>query len=319
MIGIATFGQDFGTLQNPDSDVSKAYRRLFAVRGRVRKSIVRGVLALILPAMVVRSLPDPEKDEIEAANKIIRAFCWHAIEEAKKKAVSPDTTPGVDILSIAAQSNVFTDEDLADQLMTFLIAGHETSALSLSWTVYLLCKHRDVQARLRKEIQGAFTALSTEKRAEMSLLDLPYLRAVTEESLRVMPPVPMVTRQNIETLSIRGQRIPTRTFFTVSPWIINRSPQIWGLDSTEFDPERWMATKGGAAKASDSLTFLHGSRACIGQGFAKAELAALLAGLVASFDLKLNVPEKDAEMEFGFLTLRPRGGLMVRMEKVNGA
>lgn len=107
----------------------------------------------------------------------------------------------------------------------------------------------------------------------------------------------------------------------MSPWAANRSTADWGADAGEFNPERWMESDTAAkdaAKPSSLLTFLHGPRSCIGQGFARAELAVLLAGIVGSFELELAGRVGDVREKFGFITVKPAGGLRVRVKRLEG-
>ena len=330
IISVATFGGDFGTLGNPDSELSKSYHRLFAPRQR---RDMRSILAVILPLKILQALPLRRNTLIRTENKTIREFCRQSIKQATEQLVNPEIPTGVNILSVALRSQGFSDDDLVDQLMTFLVAGHETTAQSLSWTIYLLCKHPQVQARLRSEIQACSPSslVARDHKSETLQPDtLPYLQAVCNESLRLIPVIPIITRQAAETTTILSQPIPAGTVVIMSPWAINRSPLFWGDDAAEFNPDRWLCAttadnNSNLAKTSSSsspgsnlgfLTFSHGPRACIGQGFARAELAILLAGLVQNFELRLAHSAEDTEPEFGFISVKPAGGLMVRMKKI---
>ena len=136
-----------------------------------------------------------------------------------------------------------------------------------------------------------------------------------------MPVIPMVYRQAAEPTSILGQYIPKGTVLAISPWAANRSTEEWGEDAEEFNPERWMLSDSGskhAAKTSELLTFLHGPRSCIGQGLARAELAVLLAGIIGSFELELAGRTEDVREEFGFISVKPAGGLRVRARRLDG-
>ena len=119
----------------------------------------------------------------------------------------------MDILSVALESGGFTDENLIDQLMTFLAAGHETTASAMTWATYLLAKHPEVQARLRAEIRENLPSIS-DTATTVSSLDidrLPYLSAFCSEVLRYLSPVPLTVRVAARDTSIQGQFIPQGT------------------------------------------------------------------------------------------------------------
>jgi cytochrome P450 len=225
-----------------------------------------------------------------------------------------------DILSVALSSGGFSDEDLVNQLMTFLAAGHETTASALSWAVYLLCKHPDVQARLREELRAELPAFSTLNTISAAQIDrLPYLHAVLNEVMRLFPPVPLTMRKSATDTTIQSHFIPAGTTILICPWAINTSAALWGDNARDFVPERWLApgcaNTGGAESNYAVTTFLHGPRSCIGKDFARAEFACLVASLVGRFDMELEDKEWVLQIQGG-ITARPKGGLRVRVRHV---
>ncbi|KAL8786518.1 MAG: hypothetical protein Q9213_002745 [Squamulea squamosa] len=237
----------------------------------------------------------------------------------------PDPTKtDVTILSVALRSrSLFNDDDLIDQLMTFLVAGHETTAQFLSWALYHLCKQPLLQTRLREEIRSHLPSPSctgTEGLRAEYINSLPFLQAICNEILRLMPVIPMVYRQAAGSTTLLGKTIPKGTMIAISPWAFNRSTSLWGPDAHIFLPERWLedgATERGI-RTDNLLTFLHGPRACIGQEFARAELAVLLAGIVGSFELGLVDGTEDVKEVFGLITVKPAGGLRLKVKRVKG-
>jgi cytochrome P450 len=127
----------------------------------------------------------------------------------------------------------------------------------------------------------------------------------------------MTMRQALCDTRIGDQFIPKGTDIIVSIWYINRSPKIWGPNAAEFLPERWITdgkpnTNGGAASNYDFLTFLHGPRSCIGQGFAKAEMRCLLAVMVRSFSWTLAMDDA-LVMPRGVITIKPENGMHLEL------
>jgi cytochrome P450 len=219
-----------------------------------------------------------------------------------------DTT---DILSVAIESGGFTDDDLVNQLMTFLIAGHETTASALSWAICMLCKHPKIQTRLRDEIRSAIP----DPRSPQAIVsandidNLTYLNAVCNEVLRLYPGVPITLRVAATDTSLLGHFIPKGTSFYISPWATNANKELWGDDAAEFNPERWIgsgkANTGGAENNYSFLTFLQGPRSCIGQGFAKGEFACLLAAWAGVFETRFAKEDYEISVRSG-ITPRPK-------------
>ena len=251
---------------------------------------------------------------------------------------------GLDILTVAIASNAFTDEDLVDQMMTFLAAGHETTASGLTWAVYLLAKHPEMQRRLRDEVhasqlpslvedppQSSSSSANCSVTAE-SLDQLPYLNAFCRETLRLFPPVALTIRTANKDTDICGHLIPKGTTIVLPPWAVNTSRKLWGSDAREFSPERWMVRTAPGAnddKNDDDddyvggqrgmktgnfsmLTFLHGPRSCIGQTFAVGELRCLLAAWVGAFETVL-ADEGFVPVIRGGISTKLQNGLHVRL------
>lgn len=319
IISVATFGGDFGTIHDPDTELSKAYGRLFAPK---QKRDLRSTLAIFLPRRVLQALPLQRNENIRLSNAAIRDFCRQSIRREKAKLAKPGGIQSVNIISVALRSQEFDEDGLIDQLMTFLVAGHETTSHSLSWAIYYLCKHPHKQTRLRSELQGHIPSFGTDDTFDSIDVDgLSYLQAVCNETLRLMPVIPMTYRQAAETTSILGYHIPARTVLVVSPYANNRSQDRWGKEANIFDPGRWLGENMAAEEAPKSKygfsTFSHGPRACIGQGFARAELAVLLAGIIANFEVALHGQPSEEIVSFGLITLKPAGGLKVNLKKLD--
>ena len=219
-----------------------------------------------------------------------------------------------DILEVAFRSGGFTDEELVNQLMTFLAAGHETTASALTWTIYLLCKYPDVQVRLREEI----LSLNTDKEAMPELDDLPFLAAVINETLRLFPPVSLTVRECVKDTVVAGELIPKGTAVMLPPWAVNAAIDSWGEDALEFVPERWLEGSIGHESRSNFsfMTFLHGPRSCIGERFARAELAYLVIAWVTAFDTQL-ADQNFVPQVGGGITAKPKGGLHVKVRPLN--
>jgi cytochrome P450 len=327
IIGATGLGRDFGAIKDPDNDLAKTYNLLVKVTPGAQ---LLAALQLVIPGWIVNLLPVKRNSTVQEASDALRSVCRELIAEKKQK-LANKTLEDVDILSVALASGGFNDEDLVSQLMTFLAAGHETTAMAMTWMVYMLCLHPEVQDRLRDEVRSRLPALDDESTA-VSALDIdhmPYLKAVCNESLRYCPPAPVSARVSAVDTTICGQHVPRGTRVLIVPQAINRSRALWGPDAEKFNPDRWLpyfdGDKGAASGHATSnyafLTFFHGPRSCIAQGFVKAEIACLLAVWVGRFRFELNNEDEYDEDNMkvrGIFTARPQNGLWVKVTVLDG-
>jgi len=323
MIGVAGLGRDFGAIKDPNNHLSQTYQSLLKPSAQGQ---ILGLLSLFVPGWLLEALPVKRNHDIHHAVRIVRTICADLIAAAKTK-LARNEESGLDIVSVALQSGGFTDENLVDQMMTFLLAGHETTASSMTWACYLLAKHPDVQKRLREEIHANLPPLSDSRPITSQDIDsLPYLTAVTQEILRYFAPVQLTWRDAAKNTSIQGEFIPKGTRILIVPWAINKSVEMWGDDALEFNPERWLkeegkGASGGATSNYAFMTFLAGPRGCIGRKFAEAEFACLLASWVGRFKMELGDEgvrdEKKLDIKGG-ITAKPEKGMWIKLEVVDG-
>jgi len=307
---------------------SRATLDIIGVFKPSRQAAILGLLNIFLPGWFVKNLPVKRNGEIEEAAGIIRETCRHLIR-AKKDKLDRKELHDIDILSVAIESGGFSEEKLIDQLMTFLAAGHETTATAITWAIYMLCRNLDMQTRLRNEIREKLPSVRENETVTSADIDrMPYLNAVCNEVLRYFPPVPLTLRDAACDTVILGHKIPKGTRVMLIPWAIHKNEALWGPDAGVFNPDRWLpseknphSSNGGAASAYSYMTFIHGPRSCIGQGFAKAEFACLLAAWIGRFEFELNdereLDEKNVVIKGG-VTARPAKGLYVKTRVVGG-
>ncbi|KAI1170549.1 cytochrome P450 [Nemania sp. FL0916] len=326
IIGVAGLGHDFGAIKDENSVLNETYRKLFQPS---RAAQLMGILSMFIPDWILTRLPVQHNDNIKTSANYIRSVCRDLVRGKKEKSVAGANT-GHDILSVALESGGFSEEDLVDQLMTFLAAGHETTASAMTWAIYMLSRYPEMQDRLRKEIRDSLPSLDSD--ADITSLDIdhmPYLNAVCNEVLRYYAPVPLTLRDTAQETEIMGHKIPKGVRVILAPWATNFDKTLWGPDAHEFNPDRWLPTgtddkraaSGGATSNYAFMTFLHGPRSCIGQAFAKAEFACILAGWVGRFAFELEnkeeMDEKNLEIKGG-ITARPVRGMHVHATIVDG-
>ena len=144
------------------------------------------------------------------------------------------------LLTAQDEADALTDTQVRDHTMTFIAAGHETTANALSWTFYLLSEHPEVREKLLTELR---TVLGGQAPTLEDLPQLPYLEWVLNESMRLYPPAWTQGRRSIEAFELDGVQLPTGTMLMFSQWVIYRLPEIWG-DAEVFRPERWDPVNG---------------------------------------------------------------------------
>lgn len=197
-----------------------------------------------------------------------------------------------------------TDAQLRDEVMTIFLAGHETTANNLAWTMRLLGEHPEVEAKLVAEssavLAGAPAAMETIHR-------MPYSLNVIRESLRLYPPVWSLGRLVLEDEVVDGYLLPKGSLVFISPWAIHRLPEFWP-EPEKFDPDRWL-TDDPRRLHGAYLPFSLGQRKCIGDQFAQAEAQLVLTTVLQRAKLEL-VPGQDFTPE-PVITLRPKHGVKV--------
>ena len=195
-----------------------------------------------------------------------------------------------------------SDDEVRDQILIFLLAGHETTSTSLTFAFHLLGRHPDVQEKVREEVrqvlgEGAPTATQVHTQ-------LPYTSAVLKEAMRLYPAVPINGRLVVEDAEVDGHQIPAGSDFLVSTWTIHRRPDLYP-DPLTFDPTRFLPENDRGRGRYDWLPFGAGPRACIGQHFSMLESVAALATLVRDFEFTAPAGSSDHLPVSSALTLFP--------------
>jgi cytochrome P450 len=196
----------------------------------------------------------------------------------------------------------------ADNAMTFYLAGHETTANALTWTVYLLSEQPDLQEQVAAESAKALAAGEGPNLPDR----LPLLRMVLEESLRLYPPAPRFDRQAVAADRLGEEEVGPGDIVSIWPWLLHRHQALWERPD-EFDPYRFLPERRGGRHRFQYLPFGAGPRLCVGARFATAEALTILAHWLATWRFA-PVAGRPVEVH-GMVTLRPRGGLPLRLEK----
>lgn len=265
-------------------------------------------------------IPRPRSQSTRAALTRLELAIQGIIAERRRVGEAPDDLLGLLMAGRDGETGEgMSDKQLRDEVVTFFTAGHETTAMALTWTLYLLSRHPAVERELHEEVDRALGARAADDGAAAGDADatfadlesLSYTRMVVEESMRLFPPVFSIQRVPLEDDEVGGHRIPARSFVTISPYVTHRNPRLW-TDPLRFDPLRFTSGRKKERHAFAYIPFGGGPRACIGSGFAMMEACLVLAHIARAYRLRV-VSGHPVEAQ-GWITLRPRHGLRMTIE-----
>jgi len=202
-----------------------------------------------------------------------------------------------------------SDKQIRDEIMTIFFAGHETTASTLAWSLWLLARHPEHDARLKQEVDAV---LQGRPPAFDDLPRLPFTRQVIDEALRLYPPGWMFTRLPVADDEVAGYRIPAGVQLMISPYVTHRLPEYWDAPD-EFRPERFAPGADEGRPRLAYFPFAAGPRMCIGNNFALVEAHLLLASIAQRYHLKL-VPHYRVRA-LPIATLRPQPGVLMTLRE----
>lgn len=245
---------------------------------------------------------------------------WRAIRKLKQAADQllrerAQTPVKDDLVSLLLSAeDPMTGEGLSarerrDNLIGFFIAGHETTALTLTWALYLVGKHKETANRIREEVQSVCGKDSV-RHGDISVL--PFTQAVIDETMRLYPPAPMLNRECHAETEIHGRKIENGDKFLLCNYVMHRTERLWESPNV-FDPDRFLRDRDLKSKGSAFMPFGAGPRICVGAAFATMEAVMALATLVRDYDI--DIPESCYPRPLMTVTLRPEGGVPARLVK----
>jgi len=256
-------------------------------------------------------LPLPDDDEYAAAVATLDDLVDDIVvaREGTAGEGEPDAGP-MDLLSVllrARDRGEQPPERLRDEVMTTLLAGHDTTALTLTYTWFLLSEHPEVEARLHEELDDALDAGSDPTVEDVQSLD--YLDWVIHESMRLYPPVYNIFRTPVEPVDLDGYGVKPDTPIMLPQWAVHRSADHWE-DPAAFDPERWRPERRADRHRFAYFPFGGGPRHCIGKHLAMLEAQVILARVLQSFEVEY---VGDGLELVPSLTAHPRDGMPLRV------
>ncbi|MCS6843242.1 MAG: cytochrome P450 [Caldilineales bacterium] len=254
-------------------------------------------------------MPRPKyRHAIEAMDEYLYGIIRERREELARLGVEP--SPG-DLLGQLVAHSGYDDDLIRDQLLTMLIAGHDTSTALLAWTFYLLGTHPEAMAAMQAEVDAVLTSRDRPPTVE-EINRLEYTDQVIKEALRLYPPIHVGNRQAAVDLEVQGYRVPAGTRVMYSIYLSHRDPRYWDNPS-EFCPARFERQGERSRPAFAYVPFGGGPRNCIGAAFAQVESKVVLSRLLQTFDFELlNADEIKPYMG---ATLEPRPGVRMRVRR----
>jgi len=256
--------------------------------------------------------PTPDNIRMWRAIRTLDQQVFKIIERRRKSGADLDDLLGM-LLSARDQETGegMNDQQLRDEVLTIFFAGHETTALSLTWAITLLNRHPETEKRLRSEITEV---LGKRLPTFDDLHKLKYTRMVLDETLRLYPPAWVFVRAVHEEDEIDGYQIPSDAFIILSPYITHRDPDLWE-EPEKFDPDRFNPEREDNKPKFAYYPFGGGPRQCIGRDFALMEAQIVLAMILQHYQVRV-VDERDIEPQF-FVTLRPKNDVLVKIKNVD--
>jgi cytochrome P450 len=292
-----------------DADVSDE-ARVIGDASHIVQEYFGARLGSLLAQVVPLWLPTPANVRLRRAIRRLDAVVYRMIAYRRR---SPEDRG--DLLSILLQAqdaddgSRMTDHQVRDEVMTLFLAGHETTAVALSWTWYLLAQHPEMDARLADELRAV---LGGRPPAVADLPALRYTGMVVAESMRLYPPAYGIGREAARATEVAGNPLPARGIVIIPTWVVHRDAR-WFDEPDAFLPERWADASARPLPRFAYLPFGGGPRQCIGNTFATMEATLILATIAQRFRLALMPGQRVTPTPK--ITLRPEPGIRIRLER----
>ncbi len=278
----------------------EAFKEYQASAGRVHVAELVG-----LPAW----FPRPGRGRARLAVEKFDSVLLEIIAAGRRRGVeAPDDMLNMLLSFRDEQGQPMAPDLVRDEVASIFLAGHETTAITLSWAFYLLDRHPAAEERVHEEVDRV---LGTRAPVFEDLERLSYCRAVVDETLRLFPPVHVFSRQALGDDEVCGQRVPKGSFVTVASWVLHRH-KLWWQDPQEFQPERFLPENAHKVDRFAYIPFGTGPRVCLGKHLGLLEATLLFAMTARDFRLRLK-PGASVE-PLGRMTLRPRWGMPMIVE-----
>jgi cytochrome P450 len=315
IIASSAFGSGYKTLTNAKEILCRTF-------GEVLEAVVYRSLIVVNQIPIVSKLPFWKKDIVDNGARLIANLVDRIIADRRQER-SCSMSNNADLLdlllsAVDTEGQPFTDQEIKEQALAFVVAGSETTGNLMSWVFHILMTHDDVLAACREEVDRVLPNGIEPTNEHLS--ELVICEAIINETLRLYPPAPMVVRYCVGEHVIgteRPLRIPVGTTILVNNYVLHRRSDLWPR-ADEFDYTRWIRDPKTGLKpklphAFAYLPFAAGARNCIGQNFALLEAKIMLAMFVQRCNFEL-VPGQKIVPEFK-ITMRPKYGLWLKISR----
>ena len=286
IVGVTLFGSDFERYADDVAEIME--------ETNVGPQELRALLLLF-----AGWLPVPGNLRWRRANRRLDAIAHEIIEARRREGAGRDDVVG----RLLGAGDDMDERQLRDEVVTLMLAGHETSAIAIAWTLYLLATHRDIDARLAEELDRQLGGAPA-KASDLS--QVPYLKQVVQESLRIYPPAWGYARRSEHEQEFGDFVLPAKSEVTIVTYALHRHRDFWP-DPERFDPERFRPDRSQGRHSYCYLPFGAGPRTCIGASMAMLEIQLVLAQVLQRFKVH---PVSDYPIEtVAKVTLKPRYGI----------
>ncbi|KAJ9475725.1 Cytochrome P450-DIT2 [Pseudozyma hubeiensis] len=342
IICLTAFGYDADSVNNPNNELASAYHAVTSMQNGRNQARLNLVLNLPFGDTVLDWASDTYSWEwflkrckpgsipqtffqllngMHRIKNVSKEILYKQLNSGERAAQSGQFKAIIDIIEETylsendgkPKSLKQAERDMITQVLTFLGAGHETTASGVSWTLWNLATHQDIQDKLRKECKELMD--QDDRPPYSAIKGLAYLDAVINESMRVTPPVPRTVRISSKASYIDGIYVPKNTLLPISNRAINMDPNVWGDDADAFKPERWFDLPDKYDRTFSMITFIAGAHACIGRTMSYLEMKAVICILVSNFKFEPVSKEQSPIMDT-LITMKPQGGLPLKVSRI---
>jgi cytochrome P450 len=302
IIGKCAFGLEFDFLNDKlmPPEQKKIFSEFIDFLSSNEPNQIFSMLTISFP--ILNKIPSKFRNE---ARRKINNLDTLSKQIIQKRRASTDNQK--DLLGILVHTKVegesMSDEQICDEMRTFLLAGHETTSSTLQWALYHLSKNPEVVKKITEEVNSV---IGDRDPTYDDISQLRYISMVINETMRVNPTVPILARASVKENTIHGYTIPKGVFILTPPWLVHHNPEVWANPET-FDPMRWKE-RDSEANPYSFFPFSSGPRACIGKHFSLIETKIAIAMIFRSFTFELKeekiVPRVSVTMRPSSLKMR---------------
>ncbi|KAG0170843.1 hypothetical protein DFQ28_001484 [Apophysomyces sp. BC1034] len=327
IIGMAGFGQEFRAVNQAGSKLTEAYMNILP-----SEPSLMDFLVFLFP--LLRKIPTQRHRELRRKERSLHESSREVVEKGLGR-----TEKASDLLALMADQvdedtkQGMTVRELQNQCLTFLAAGHETTSVALTWCLWLLAQNPEIQKALREEITPVFDNIDFEDPrfnhpldnsqwlhgeanipSYNSINNLKLLNNVCKETLRLIPPISVISRYAKKDTMLGNYFIPKGSVIYISTIANHHSTKVWGDDAEVFRPSRWDEERAAKVGPYHYMPFLAGIHQCIGYKFALMEMKVLLALAIKNFEFA-EKPGMQVK-KYQTITLRPVNGMPLLVKRI---